>query len=107
MGLPSRLATWAQRFGETTPTVSPSRQNCRFVISGHSLSLDPACRSVVSAETFRPHRNLSGKASFMRVLRPLIHVVKETWERWDDHNAPRIGASLSFYTLLSLAPLVV
>jgi membrane protein len=27
--------------------------------------------------------------------------------KWNDHNAPRLGASLAFYTLLSLAPLVI
>jgi len=27
--------------------------------------------------------------------------------RWNDHNAPRLGAALAFYTLLSIAPLLV
>jgi membrane protein len=28
-------------------------------------------------------------------------------EKWNDHNAPRLGAALAFYTLLSLAPLLI
>jgi membrane protein len=33
-------------------------------------------------------------------------VLRESLIRWNDHNAPRFGASIAFYTLLSLAPLV-
>jgi membrane protein len=31
----------------------------------------------------------------------------DTWNEWYKHKAPRLGASLAFYTLLSLAPLLV
>jgi len=31
----------------------------------------------------------------------------DSFGEWNKHNAPRLGASLSFYTLLSLAPLLV
>ena len=31
----------------------------------------------------------------------------DTWSEWYKHKAPRLGASLAFYTLLSLAPLLV
>jgi membrane protein len=34
-------------------------------------------------------------------------LLKRTADTWNDRNAPRLGASLAFYTLLSLAPLVV
>jgi len=34
-------------------------------------------------------------------------VVRTAAIKWNDHNAPRLGASLAFYTLLSLAPLVI
>jgi membrane protein len=40
----------------------------------------------------------------MQVLRLLL---KETFSEWNNDNAQRLGASLAFYTLLSLAPLVV
>jgi len=34
-------------------------------------------------------------------------LLKETGTAWIDDNAPRLGASLAFYTLLSLAPIVI
>ena len=33
--------------------------------------------------------------------------LKTTFERWNEHDAPRLGAALSFYTILSLSPLLV
>jgi membrane protein len=48
-------------------------------------------------------------------LRPFPHprwsemgeLFRETFREWNDDNAQRLGASLAFYTLLSLAPLLV
>jgi len=42
-------------------------------------------------------------------LRPkdIWTLVRETAGEWSTDNAPRLGASLAFYTLLSLAPLLV
>src|SRR5438876_3599474 len=34
-------------------------------------------------------------------------LLRDTAKEWWDDNAPRLGASLAFYTLLSLAPLLV
>jgi len=34
-------------------------------------------------------------------------LLKETVNAWIDDNAPRLGASLAFYTMLSLAPLLI
>lgn len=34
-------------------------------------------------------------------------LLKRTVMRWSDHDAPRLGASLAFYSMLSLAPLMV
>jgi membrane protein len=34
-------------------------------------------------------------------------LLKQTAIKWNGHNAPSLGASLAYYTLLSLAPLVV
>ena len=33
--------------------------------------------------------------------------LKQAFWAWNDHDAPRLGAALSFYTMLSLAPLVI
>ncbi|PYT13712.1 MAG: ribonuclease BN [Acidobacteria bacterium] len=37
----------------------------------------------------------------------LTAILRQTFSRWNDHEAQRLGAALAFYTLLSLAPLVV
>ncbi len=37
----------------------------------------------------------------------LWKVLKETASQWSDHNAPRLGAALAYYTLLSIAPLLI
>ena len=34
-------------------------------------------------------------------------LLAETWSSWNRHDTSRIGAALAFYTLLSLAPLVI
>lgn len=35
------------------------------------------------------------------------NLVRDTFSAWSEHDAPRLGAALAFYTLLSLAPLVI
>jgi membrane protein len=37
----------------------------------------------------------------------LISIVKATFAAWNRHEAPRLGAALAFYTILSLSPLVI
>lgn len=34
-------------------------------------------------------------------------LISDSFDGWSKHNAPRLGASLAFYTLLSLAPLLL
>ena len=34
-------------------------------------------------------------------------MLKQTFSAWSDHEAPRLGASLAFFTILSLAPLLI
>jgi len=34
-------------------------------------------------------------------------LLKRTFQRWSDHEAPRLGAALAYYSMLSLAPLMV
>jgi membrane protein len=36
-----------------------------------------------------------------------VSLLKTTYTNWSDHHAPRLGASVAFYTLLSFAPLLV
>jgi membrane protein len=48
----------------------------------------------------RVNVRVSGLHGFAKLL-------QKTFINWSDHNAPRLGAALAFYTLLSLAPLVI
>jgi membrane protein len=41
------------------------------------------------------------------MLKSLWFTLKQAFRAWNDHEAPRLGAALSFYTMLSLAPLVI
>jgi hypothetical protein len=40
-------------------------------------------------------------------LRAVKALLQETFARWSDINAPRLGAALAYYTVLSMAPLLV
>jgi membrane protein len=41
------------------------------------------------------------------MIKSTIDLLKETGSKWLDDKAPRLAASLAFYTLLSLAPLLI
>jgi membrane protein len=41
------------------------------------------------------------------LLRALPHLLKQASSEWNGDNAPRLGAAVAFYTLLSLAPIMV
>jgi len=40
-------------------------------------------------------------------MRSVWNLLKQTAVRWSEINAPRLGAALAFYTMLSIAPLLV
>ena len=42
-------------------------------------------------------------------MRPkeLLPILKTTFSTWNRHEAPRLGAALAFYTILSLSPLII
>lgn len=40
-------------------------------------------------------------------LKSIWLTLVQTFEAWDENDAPRMGAALAFYTILSLAPLVI
>lgn len=40
-------------------------------------------------------------------LKSAADLLKETGSKWSGHNAPRLGAALAYYTLLSMAPLLI
>ena len=41
------------------------------------------------------------------LLKDLWALLKESWNAWSTDKAPRLGAALAYYTLFSLAPLLV
>ena len=40
-------------------------------------------------------------------LKEFFELLKSAAFKWSEHNAPRLGAALAYYTLLSLAPLLI
>jgi membrane protein len=43
----------------------------------------------------------------MTTLRTLFDMLKQTFQEWNEHNAPRLAAALAYYVTFSLAPLLV
>lgn len=37
----------------------------------------------------------------------ILGLLKETWNEWNEDKAPRLGAALAYYTVFSLAPLLI
>src|SRR5205809_970272 len=40
-------------------------------------------------------------------MKRYLDLLKETFRQWNSHEAPRMGAALAFYSVLSLAPLLI
>ncbi|MFL6465538.1 MAG: YihY/virulence factor BrkB family protein, partial [Bryobacteraceae bacterium] len=40
-------------------------------------------------------------------VKQAISLAKQTYSKWSEHQAPRLGASVAFYSVLSFAPLLV
>jgi membrane protein len=62
-------------------------------------------------ETPGIHGKISWKTNLRRLTAlnwsDIKQIATQTINNWYSHNAPRLGASLAFYTLLSLAPLLL
>src|ERR1700682_1758782 len=41
------------------------------------------------------------------VARDILGLLKEAFKEWNEDNAPRLGAALSYYTIFSIAPLLM
>jgi membrane protein len=63
------------------------------------------------SRTSAPPSNAGGSSTWHRLTclnwREVRILVKSTYDGWVADRAPRLGASLAFYTLLSLAPIVI
>ena len=57
-----------------------------------------------AADDFPPHSPQRPRQPGVRDVWPLL---KEAAKDWDDDNASRLAAALAYYTLLSIAPLIV
>jgi len=40
-------------------------------------------------------------------MKRVLALLKESYEKWSEHQAPRLGAAVAFYSVLSFAPLLV
>src|SRR3569833_2176169 len=40
-------------------------------------------------------------------MKRVVALLKESYEKWSEHQAPRLGAAVAFYSVLSFAPLLV
>jgi membrane protein len=54
-----------------------------------------------------PKASHNAKTSAWFLLRALPRICRQASSDWIDDNAPRLGAAVAFYTLLSLAPVIV
>ena len=74
-----------------------------FIAEELSNPIRPARAELYTADGVRPHR------SSLATLRwtDFEAIVELSLAEWSKHKAPRLGASLAFYTLLSLAPLLL
>jgi membrane protein len=41
------------------------------------------------------------------IFKGLLPLLRRSFNDWNEHNAPRLGAALAFYTILSISPLVI
>lgn len=51
----------------------------------------------------------NGRQSFLTTLKPgtLFAILKQTFNEWLEDKAPQLGAALAYYTVFSLAPLIL
>lgn len=58
----------------------------------------------------RRHDEMDEAAAPVRrpvTITALIDMTKQTWREWNDDEAPRLGAALAFYSVLSIGPLLL
>ena len=61
----------------------------------------------VESKPPQPNASHHTSRSSWRLLRVLPRMFRQASSEWINDNAPRLGASVAFYTLLSLAPVIV
>lgn len=82
-------------------------------IESEGLSMaDEKVKNILEPSGTEVHTAAGGARRYRKPLKALrwcdIKVLlSESFEEWSKHKAPRLGASLAFYTLLSLTPLLL
>jgi membrane protein len=72
----------------------------------HSLTHLPALKSLWDIDiALRYRTDLERQHVVSR--KKIVWYTKETYSRWSDHHAARLGASVAFYSILSSAPLLL
>ena len=64
----------------------------------------------MQSTTTQPHGAKVGKDGQMRPVlnaATIFSLLKQTWTEWNEDKAPRLGAAFAYYTIFSLAPLLV
>ena len=61
----------------------------------------------IRIEEPEPHKRTTPKARTAMTLKGTLSLLKTSFADWNDDNAPRLGAALAFYTILSISPLVI
>lgn len=70
-----------------------------------TMALDPHGPALTPPAAHNPK---AAYKPFWRLRWPDIKLLlSDSFDQWNAHNAPRLGASLAFYSLLSLAPLLL
>lgn len=85
------------------------------IVADHPHTVDAGRRLTVTERSFERADAVKGFAGWLYLTyaggglipRISLAVCKEAFNRWMDHNAARLGAALAFYTLLSVAPLLI
>jgi membrane protein len=82
-------------------------------ISGEATSYSQAWVAIVAESSTKANSKISHEILRHLKLFSSLHfkdwggLIQQTFSEWNNDNAQRLGASLAFFTLLSLAPLVV
>jgi membrane protein len=67
-------------------------------------SYKPATNGICTRCADRPPERLKQQKVS---IKEAISLTKQTYKKWNDHQAQRLGASVAFYSILSFAPLLV
>ena len=70
---------------------------------------DPPARCLCALVKRGVENAHTGNETCVRIMgrEEFLKVVKEAYAEWNHHNAAQLGASLAYYSVLSLAPLIV